>query len=339
MRIGIAGALKPRHSSQGHAVAEGLRSAGHDVVAVSYKRARAARLADVVQTLRREAGSLDVLVVQVYTGKSFVVEDLTSRIAKAYRVPMVFHLHGGNMPRFMEQFPRWSRRVLGRAGKLIAPSTYLQREVGRAGLDVDVIPNVIDIERNPWRARNPLKPKLLWIRAFHDAYNPGLAVRTLALVRQVFAAATLTMAGEDLGLRGATERLAREHDVEDAVLFTGFLEGAAKDGAFASHDILLNTNRIDNTPVSVIEAMASGLPVVAADIGGIADLVDHEHTGLLAPDDDARAMADAVIRLLRDRALADHVTRSARATAEQFQWSRVEPLWEDVLRSCAALRE
>ena len=85
-------------------------------------------------------------------------------------------------------------------------------------------------------------------------------------------------------------------------------------------DVFLNTTNVDNTPVSVIEAMACGLPVVSTAVGGVPYLIEHGKDGLLVPPSDARAMADAVRRLLKDPDLAEALARAARLKVEAWDW-------------------
>jgi glycosyltransferase involved in cell wall biosynthesis len=98
-------------------------------------------------------------------------------------------------------------------------------------------------------------------------------------------------------------------------------------------DIFLNTTNVDNTPISVLEAMACGLCVVSTNVGGIPYLLEHEQDTLLVPSDDPAAMATAVRRLLTEPDLAERLSRNARQKAEQFDWSIVLPQWEALLIS------
>ncbi|RIK26321.1 MAG: glycosyl transferase family 1, partial [Chloroflexi bacterium] len=100
-------------------------------------------------------------------------------------------------------------------------------------------------------------------------------------------------------------------------------------------DIFLNTTNVDNTPVSVIEAMACGLCVVRTNVGGIPYLLDHEQDALLVPPNDPDAMADAVRRILTEPGLAERLSRNARRKAEQFDWETILPQWERLLTEVA----
>lgn len=98
-------------------------------------------------------------------------------------------------------------------------------------------------------------------------------------------------------------------------------------------DIFINTTNIDNTPVSVIEAMACGLCVVSTNVGGLPYLLQNEVDALLVPPDDPEAMASAIQRILNEPDLAARLSINARIKAEQFDWSIILPQWENIFGS------
>jgi glycosyltransferase involved in cell wall biosynthesis len=298
------------------------------VLAVSQLSNRYMRLADIVNHLIRNGRQIDVLLLQVYGGRSFVVEDIASSIGQRFGQRIVMTLHGGGIPSFMERFPQWTRRVFKRAHALVTPSAWMARALARHSLTARVIPNVIHLSDYDYRHRIALQPRMLWMRSFHDTYNPLMAVRTLAHLRQTFRDASLVMAGSDLGLQSDVRALTHELGVEDGVELPGFLDPAGKRREGNRADIFLNTNRIDNMPVTVVEAGAMGLPVVATNVGGIPDLLTDGETGLIVPDNDPAAMADAVRRLLRDHDLAARLSAAGRGLAARSSWSAVQPQWE-----------
>lgn len=339
-RICVVGPMVGRRrgnvTHQGQIVADGLRSAGYDVIEVSAHANRYARLADIAATLTRRGRSIDLLLLQVYGLRSFVVEDIASALGRAFRQRVVMVLHGGIMPTFMSDFPVWTRRVLSRADVLVAPSSFIARALAQHGFEARVIPNTIHLTDYEYRHRAQVRPRLFWMRSFHDIYNPLLAVRTLARLRRSLPDAVLVMAGQDSGQEAEVRETARTLGLGDAIEFVGFLDGSGKRREGNRADIFLNTNRIDNMPVAVIEAAAMGLPVVATRVGGIPDLLTDGVTGLIVPDDDEEGMADAVVRLVKEPALASRLSQDGRRLAEQFSWESVRPQWEATFHASAA---
>jgi glycosyltransferase involved in cell wall biosynthesis len=106
--------------------------------------------------------------------------------------------------------------------------------------------------------------------------------------------------------------------------------------ALASADVFLNTTNIDNTPVSVIEAMACGLCVVSTRVGGTPFLITDEQDGLLVKCGDFRAMASAVRRFLEVPSLARRCSQNARRKVENWTWSNILAEWERLLCQVSA---
>jgi glycosyltransferase involved in cell wall biosynthesis len=319
----------PGHvTTQGEIVSAHFGNLGYPVIKASSYPNRYARLADIVWTIIRRRKEIDLLVVHVYSGPSFVVEDIASALGKLFGHRIIMFLHGGAMPEFMARFPNWTRRVFGRAQMIIAPSAYLSKAVEPHGFAAQIIPNIIDLSQYPYRHRRRLSPRLFWMRSFHEVWNPLMAVRVLARLRQKVSDATLVLAGQDKGLQVEAQRLAESLGVLEAIRFPGFLnlEGKIREGSQA--DIFINTNRIDNMPVAVVEACAMGLPVVTTNVGGIPDLLTERQTGLLVPDDDDEKMAEAVYSLLENPDLASRLSTNGRKLAEQSSWNQVRLQWE-----------
>jgi glycosyltransferase involved in cell wall biosynthesis len=334
-RLAFVGAMlggeHGRAPTQAQTLVRLLAAEGAPVWSTSTQPNRYRRFADIASTLLSRRADMDVMMLQVFSGPSFVVEDTASAIGRATGVPVVMTLRGGDLPRFAERFPRWTRRVLGRAAAIVAPSRYLAHELAWLKLPLHVIPNTIDFDSYPFRARTQIAPRLLWMRAFHPIYDPLTAVAALAVLRKRHPLATLTMGGPDMGLLDVTRAETERLGVADAVRFVGFLDEAAKRAAGAEHDIYLNTNRIDNMPVSVLEMGAMGLPVVATRVGGIPFLLDTDKNALLVPAGDPAAVAAAVGRLLTDPELVQRLSAGGRELARGSSWERIRPQWLELL--------
>ena len=310
-------------------LAERLKRRGFSPQLTSRRRFRIARVLDMLATVWMARDTYDVAVVDVYSGAAFRWAEWVTRLMRITRKPFVLTLHGGNLPNFARMQPRRTARLLSRATIVTAPSRYLVDAMKAARSDVRVIPNPLDLETYRYTERTRPSPRLVWLRTFHRVYDPVLAVRVLARVASYAHDANLTMIGPDKDgtlahVRAEAERLG----VLDRIIFTGGVPKSDVPSWLAKSDIFLNTTTIDNLPVSVLEAMATGLPVVSTRVGGIPYLVRNEHDGILVPAGDADAMADAVKRLLTEPGLAARLSRNARAKAETFAWEVVLPQWE-----------
>jgi len=188
---------------------------------------------------------------------------------------------------------------------------------------------VIDVSKYPFRLRSRIEPRLFWMRSFHPVYNPELAIRVLDSVKKSVPAATLVMAGQLKGAEDGVRRLADRLGLSEAVTFAGFLDDEGKRTHGQAADIFLNTNRIDNMPVAIVEAAAMGLPVVATAVGGVPEMLDRGRYGLLVPDDEV-AMANAVLTLLNDSTIVEELSREGRHLAERSGWQAVRPLWDEL---------
>jgi glycosyltransferase involved in cell wall biosynthesis len=310
-----------------------LAANGWPVVTTSAKPGRIARVGDMVATVWRNQRDYDVAHVEVYSGSAFLWAELVCESLNLIGKPFVLTLHGGNLPAFAERRFRRARRLFESASIVTTPSEFLRERMTRYRADLILLPNPTDIDSYHFRPRVNPSPNLVWLRAFHEIYNPNLAPRVVALLTEEYPEIHLTMIGPDKGDGSLqkTKRSATDLGVAHRISFHGPVPKGEVPLWLNHHDIFLNTTNIDNTPVSVIEAMACGLCVVSTNVGGIPYILDDGCDALLVPPDDAEAMASAVKRILIDRSLSAGLTDKARQKAESFDWPEILPQWEQIL--------
>ncbi len=320
-----------------------LRERGWRVLTTSHNPNRVGRVYDMLTTVWETRHDYDVAHVDVYSGKAFLWAEAVCGLLRAVGKPYVVTLRGGNLVPFARQRPRRFARVLGRAAAVTTPSRFLFEHLGSTdhwinrSTAVHLIPNPIDVGAYRYRPRKAVEPRLVWLRAFHRIYEPELAVVALSKLIREFPTAQLTMVGPDKG-DGSLSRARRaveSHGLSSRVSFPGAAAKSLLPALLDSGDVFLNTSRIDNTPVSVLEAMAGGLCVVSTDAGGMRYLLRHERDALLTPCGRPAEMAAAVKRLLHGPALAERISRNARRAVEAFDWSAILPLWERLLLTAA----
>lgn len=308
---------------------ERLRERGFVGRVTSSHRSRTLRVIEMLATVWLGRHTYDVAQVDVYSGHAFRWAEWVTRLLEAIGKPFVLTLRGGNLPEFTRRHPRRLTRLLSKAAAVTAPSSYLAEALRNVRSDVLVIPNPLALEKYIYLQRDQPRARFVWLRTFHRIYDPVLAVRVLARVASYAADVHLTMIGPDKdGSLADVRAEAKRLGVLPQILFTGGVAKSDVASWLAQGDIFLNTTTIDNTPVSVLEAMATGLPIVTTDVGGIPYLLEHGRDGILVPPRDPEAMAEAVRRLLTEPGLAGRISRNARAKAETFGWDVVLPCWE-----------
>jgi glycosyltransferase involved in cell wall biosynthesis len=312
-----------------------LSAAGWKTRIVSRRTSRAGRVFDMMWACWNERKNYQVVAVDLYSGAAFYWALAVCWILRRAGKPYILMLHGGNLPKFADSKPHLVSKLLASARAVITPSGYLAQQMREYYEGIQVFPNALMLRRYACRVRDQIAPRLVWLRAFHRVYNPELAIQTLAILRREIPDIQLTMIGPDKG-DGSLEKArqqAQRLGVTGNLTLMGSVPKVDVPAKLAEADIFLNTSRVDNTPVSVLEAMACGMCIVSSDVGGIPHLLQSEHDALLVPTDDPEEMARAVRRIVTDINLARRLSLNARKSAEQFDWSVVTPRWEALLES------
>lgn len=235
----------------------------------------------------------------------------------------VLTYHGGEAPAFLARWGWLARPVLRRYDAVLTLTPTQARLFADHGIPTRIVPNIVPVERFPFRLRSQLQPRLVWVRQFEPVYRPFDALDVLAQVQAHYPEATLTMVG-DGSLMPALRQAVAERKLR-GVSLPGRLPPEALPAVYDAADLFLNTSSVDNLPLSLIEAGACGLPIVSTAAGAIPDLIADGENGLLAPVGDVAALAAAVLRLLANPTLAASLSAAGRRTAERFTWSAIAP--------------
>jgi glycosyltransferase involved in cell wall biosynthesis len=342
------------HSVQAGALAAHLRGEGVAVEAIDIDRRLPRRPAWLrrtrgVRTLVNESLYLVALrrvaradVVHVFSASywSFLLAPVPAMLAgRLAGRRVVLHYHSGELA---DHLATWGWRVhpwLRLADDLVVCSEFQRAIFARYGYDSRVIPNVIDLSRFVFRERFTLAPAFVCTRNLERHYGVDVVIDVFARIQSRRADATLIVAGtgsQEASLKARAARLGIS-----GVSFVGAVDPSAMPALLDGADIFLNASRIDNQPVSILEALASGLPVVSTGVGGIGELIADDRTGSIVPIDDSQAMADAACALLARPAWALSMAQQGREQAQRFTWAAVREQWADVygLRGAAAIHE
>ena len=275
--------------------------------------------------LFRELRRADIVHVFSASYSSFLLSPLPAIIVgRLLGKPVLVHYHSGEAPDHLRRsaVARW---VLRRVDLNVVPSPFLRDVFARFDIPAAVVTNTIDLQRFAYRSRNPLRPRLVSTRNLEPLYNVACTLRAFAHVQAHYPDATLTIVGdgsERVRLQELAKQLRLQH-----VTFTGAVPPDHIPRYYSEADIYVQTPSIDNMPNSVVEACASGLPVVATRVGGVpAILADGAH-GLLAEDDDDQGVADHILTLLKNPGYARQLSDAAYADCASYEWPVVRHAW------------
>jgi glycosyltransferase involved in cell wall biosynthesis len=309
-----------------------------NVMSVSNHRNYAFRILDMWKAILI-APKDSIVLIDTYSSKAFHFAWTCGVMAKWRGIPYIPFLHGGDLPQRMNSSKFLCSYYFENASNIVSPSGYLMLEVEkRFSVSVKIIPNFIDLDHYPVQPKKYDQIKLLWVRSFHKIYNPKMAVQVLkSLHDRGYDNAKLCMVGPDKdGSIETVETFAKELDIVHALELTGKLNKEAWIEKSKGFNIFINTTNADNTPVSVMEAMALGFPVVTTNVGGIPFLFENNKEGIMVPPNNTEAMTEAIINLLEKPGLANKLSLAAREKATSWDWLNVKKMWKHLFNDYVA---
>lgn len=284
--------------------------------------------------LARALRRADVVHVFSASYSSFLLAPLPAIvIARLLRRPVILNYHSGEAPDHLSR-SAVARRVMRDWVDLnVVPSTFLSDVLASFGIPARTVPNTIDPRQFTYRVRDPLRPRILSTRNFEPIYNVAAVLRAFARVQARRPDATLTLVGSG-SQEPALRALAAHLNLRD-VTFVGRVPPSGISQYYAEADIYVQTPSIDNMPLSILEAFASGLPVVSTGVGGVPTILTHGVHGLLAPADDDEMVAAYVMTLLESPAYARQLAAAARETCAEYEWPVARAGWLAAYRAVA----
>lgn len=351
LRIGLIGPVPPPAggmANQTRQLGELLQAVGADVTLVPTNPAywptwighvpvlRAGfRLLPYLLAVWRAAGANTLLHMMANSGWSWHLYAMPALvIGRLRRTPVVINYRGGEAGDFLVRSARQVRWAMRHAACLAVPSGFLAEVFARFGMNARPLPNIVDLSRfhPPESLPNASSHRLVVTRNLEPLYDIGTAIRAFALVRVTYQDASLTISGSGPDA-AALAQLCRDLHLESAVHWVGRLDRAQMADLYRNADLSLNPSRADNMPNSVLESLASGVPVASTNVGGVPFLLEHRRTGLLVPPDQPQAMADAVVELLGDSTFYCQLQQAGLAEVQRYTWPRLAPVLAAVYRN------
>jgi glycosyltransferase involved in cell wall biosynthesis len=318
--------IQSGQGAQAMTLAAKLRGDGFDVVFLPVD------LPFPLSSLRRLRAA-DVVHIFAAFDRSFLSATAPILLAKLWGKRVVLSYYNGDAADHAWDLGPWRRGV----DDLVVPSLSFQRIFAQHGYRARVIPAIVDVCRFQYRKRAPLQPHFLSTRGLDSGHDVENTLLAFALVRTRYAEATLTIAGT--GSKANELRRLSESLGNRGIRFLGRIEPSAMPRLYEQADLFLNSSLGDHQPTAVLEAMASGLPVITTDCGDLSPLVQDGITGMIVPPQDPSTMAKAATVLLEHPGFAQQIGDRAKECLDPHTWPHVRDAWAAVYAGRLAMSQ
>lgn len=319
-------------------IAAMLRHNNIAVISSSSAAGRAKRFVHHIYTIISKRKAYDVAVVPLFgTTPAFILQEMITRLLKVFGKKIVLGIHGGSIQQRVEQGANRFYTAMNRADLLYAPSGYFGTYFKEKGYKIHIIENPVELSVYRFCPKKNIRPRILWMRAFSDIYNPLMAVRVAKRLAEKYSDFEMVMAGKEGPLSHAVKSMSKEIGLGNKIVFPGYINVQQKQAFAEAYDIYICTNKIDNTPVSFTEFMQLGLPIVSVNIGGIPFMLQDGLNGLMVNDDDDEAMFHKIDMLINNNSLAQSIIANAYDYVQQYDEVHVMKKWDVVLKELNVL--
>jgi len=331
----LIGNFLSRHGFNPTAIEEldNTLSTTYIIKSASHRRNSLLRLLDMLLLIILNRNSCRLIIVDVFSTNAFYYSCIAILLAKIGHIPYLSVMRGGNMPERYKKQPKLFNFLFKKNNIIICPSNYLADFFINRKYRVQIIHNYIDIRKYIMKKRDKIEPNLLWVRSIHSIYNPVMAIKVLFEICKKFPSAHLCMIGpakdETVSL---VEKLIDQLNLRKNVTLTGQLKKKEWIELSNEYDIFLNTTNYDNQPITIIEAMALGLPIVSTNVGGIPNLLSHNKTAKLVGANDVSAMVSQIMDYLSNDHQRIQISTNAREIVEKkYCQEIIIPKWYETI--------
>jgi glycosyltransferase involved in cell wall biosynthesis len=268
-------------------------------------------------------------IIHVHTsyGIAWLKDTFFVLIGKACGCQIVLHMHGGN---FFEIHNRcnyflqlYTSKILGLSDKIITLSAEQSKCLVQIVPSdrVDIFKNCLGLDAWPLHSVNPDKafPKALFLGRVGPSKGVFDLLDAMASLKSKGCALQLFIAGDEErkgNLEEAQSRLSELH-LEDVCHLIGLVIGEKKQHTLSEADMFVLPSYYEGLPMSILEALATGLPVISTPVGGIPEVVRDGYNGFIIPPGNVEALAEKMSILTEDPCLRETMGRRSREIAEQ----------------------
>ena len=305
-----------------------FRQNGIEVITSSSANGKIKRFIETVSTLISKRHQYEIAIVPLFgTWPSFLWQEVVTRLLKFFNKKILLGIHGGSIPERIENGATRFYSALKRADFLFAPSSYFNSYFKQKAFNITIIENPVDLSSYQFCTKENIRPRLIWMRAFTEIYDPLMAVRVAKRLAEKYMEFEMVMAGKDGPFLQPAKDLVKEYGLQQKIIFPGYINLQQKQDYAKDYDIYICTNKIDNTPVSITEFMQFGLPIVSVNVGGIPYMIEDGINGLLVNAGDDETMFNKINLLIENQQLAQSIITNAHSYVQRYDEKNVMQKW------------
>lgn len=308
-------------SGQVEILQQRLCQEGYEVEVFNTKGSSLYRLT-LVRKLRVMGAEYDVFHIHCCSYWGFFPAVIGVKVGKKLGKRIVLTYHGGGGEAFFDKHPRLVRRYLKKTDANIVLSGFLAKIFEKHQLPFTVIPNIVEMDDLRFKNRLSIQPRFICIRAHEELYNIPCILRAFQQVQRQVPEATLMLVGGG-SLHEDLMRQAEQMGISN-VVFTGRVDNSLIMRFLDQADVMLSAPKVDNMPVSLIEAMNAGLLVISSRVGGVPYMIKDAENGLLFESDNDAELAEKMIWAIEHQDEAIRMLRKAKQSVQQYQWINIK---------------
>ncbi|MBN2009907.1 glycosyltransferase [candidate division KSB1 bacterium] len=319
------GAKNKTPPNQTAILADYFENEGAHVIRTTTETKIVLKTISIIKAMIRFRNQYDIIQIQTTPSHGFINTLVAISLGKLFKKKVVSNYFTSAGPDFLKRFRVWAVPVLNEADGIVVASDFVNSKLQALSIPTHRIPHLIDVSDWQTKIRTQFEPKLIWVKRFDPEAGPFTMLEAFRILKQKVPAASLVMVG-DGPLRELCLQYIDKNNIKDIQL-PGFVPRAKLQAYYDRADIFVLTSKNDNQPMTVLEAFACGLPVVATNVGGVPELVQHQKTGLLVHPDDSNGVVESVIYMLNNQTQTRTMCDTALKTLTKFQWNNLRKIW------------
>ena len=288
----------------------------YNTLCVSNKKNKFIRLFDMCIQYYKNLKKIKLVIIDTYSSNAYYFALFLAVLSKIHKKSYILVLSGGDLENRLHKSKSFTF-ILKNSKYIISPSKYLYDIFNKYNHNTEYIPNYLDLDLYAYKKRTSIDPKILWVRSIHKIYNPTMPVLVIKEIIKKYPKVKLCMIGpqkDDSIIE--VKKIIKENKLEENIILTGKLEKKEWIKLSEEYDIFINTTNYDNHPVTLLESMALGLPIVSTNVGGIPNLLTHDLTAKLVKPNDISGMVSNILHYLSNDEKRINISSNARNMIE-----------------------